>query len=144
MRWIVRGGLLAFSLVAAARPLTAAAGDDRPDCGHATTQIEMNACAELEFEEADKALNALWPKFVADARERDADQGKEMKALGVPTTLAALREAQHAWIAFRDAECSYESYAAFGGTMQPMLGSLCKARMTKSRIEELKAALSQQ
>ena len=144
MRPAVRFALLALCLAAASRALPAAAAEGKPDCANATAQIEMNACAELDFEEADRALNALWPKVVADARARDADQGKEMKALGVPTTLEALRTAQRAWIAFRDDECSYESYAAFGGTMQPMLGSICKTRLTKARITELKAALSGQ
>ncbi|MGN6551933.1 MAG: lysozyme inhibitor LprI family protein [Pararhizobium sp.] len=111
------------------------------DCAKAESQMELTSCSGLAFEKADEALNALWPKIVAAAKARDADQGDEMRSLGVPTTLEALKDAQRRWIAFRDAECSYESYAAFGGTMAPMLGSDCKTRLTKARIAELKASI---
>lgn len=122
--------------------LPALAQEPKIDCAKAESQVEMTTCSGLAFEKADKALNALWPKIVAAAKARDADQGDEMKARGVATTLEALRDAQHKWIAFRDAECSYESYAAFGGTLAPMLGSDCKTRLTTARIEELKAAIA--
>jgi len=130
----VLSSLLATASLAGQTPM--------PNCTDPTSQMEMNSCSGIAFEKADKALNALWPKIVAAAKERDAEQGQEMKDRGVPTTLEALRSAQHAWIAFRDAECSYEAYAAFGGTMQPLLGSECKTRLTKARIIELQNSLS--
>ena len=122
--------------------LTASAlADELPDCNDPQDQMSMTYCAGVDYENADKALNALWPSVVAAAKSSDEYVADQAKSMGVPTTLQALRTAQHAWIEFRDAECSYEAYAAFGGTMQPMIGSMCLARMTNERIAELKAAI---
>ncbi|TPW29296.1 lysozyme inhibitor LprI family protein [Pararhizobium mangrovi] len=121
----------------------AAYADDAPklDCKDPQTQMMMNACAGRDFEGADAALNAVWPKAVAAARKQDANIADETKASGVPSAEEALRESERAWIAYRDAQCSYEGYAAFGGTMQPMLGTECKTRLTEARIAELKEAM---
>lgn len=136
-------GVLFIGGVVAVHLVSARAAEPKLDCRHPAVQMEMNACAELDFEKADKALNRLWPTIVADAKARSADLADVVKERGVPTPLEALLAAEHAWIAYRDAECSYEPYSAFGGTMQPMIGSMCKARITRARIAELKATLSQ-
>lgn len=103
--------------------------------------MEMTYCAGVDYEEADADLNALWPKIVAAAKENDEYVAEMARDRGVPTTLEALRNAQRAWITFRDAQCEYEAYEVFGGTMQPMVGSLCLARLTRERIEVLSRAL---
>ncbi|KJS09086.1 MAG: hypothetical protein VR78_16910 [Hoeflea sp. BRH_c9] len=118
-----------------------ASSEDLPDCIDPQTQMEMSYCAHLDFENADKDLNALWPDVVAAARQSDEYVAEQAKSMGVPTTLEALRTAQRAWITFRDAQCDYEAYEVFGGTAQPMVGSLCLARLTNERIEVLKRAI---
>lgn len=118
-----------------------ASAEDLPDCNDPQDQYSMTYCAGIDYDNADKALNALWPSVVAAAKAQDKNIADQARSMGVPTTLQALRAAQHAWIDFRDAECSYEAYAAFGGTMQPMIGNLCLARMTNERIAELKSAI---
>lgn len=120
---------------------TSALADDKPDCIDPQTQMEMTYCAGVGYEEADADLNALWPDIVAAAKQNDEYVADMARERGVPTTLEALRNAQRAWIAFRDAQCEYEAYEVFGGTMQPMVGSLCLARLTRERIEVLSHAL---
>lgn len=131
----VLGGCLA-SLLA-----TAALADDLPDCVDPQSQMEMTYCAGVDYEKADADLNAIWPDIVAAAKANDEDVAGMARDRGVPTTLEALRTAQRAWIKFRDAQCEYEAYEVFGGTMQPMVGSLCLARLTRERIQVLSSAL---
>lgn len=119
-----------------------ARAEDLPDCIDPQTQMEMSYCAHLDFETADKELNALWPDVVAAAKQSDEYVAEQAKSMGVPTTLEALRTAQRAWITFRDAECEYQSYSFFGGTGQAMIGSACLAELTLVRIDQLRQALS--
>lgn len=100
----------------------AQAGDRNVDCNNATNQNDMNYCAEEDFNKADKALNAAYKTAMADM---DAAMKAKLKA------------AQRAWVAFRDAECDYESMSEEGGSMQPMVYSGCRARLTKDRTQDL-------
>lgn len=129
------------TLVATLFLIGPALADERPDCIDPQTQMEMTYCASDDYQKADADLNALWPDIVAAARQNDEYVVDMARERGVPTTLQALRNAQRAWIKFRDAQCEYEAYEVFGGTMQPMVGSLCLARLTRERIEVLSRAL---
>lgn len=113
--------------------VSSARADDKPDCENPMDQFSMTYCAGVDYEEADAELNELWPKMVASARDNDEYVGDLARDSGVPTTVEALRDAQRAWIRFRDAQCSYEAYEVLGGTMQPMVGALCLARVTEER-----------
>src|SRR6478672_5902751 len=55
-----------------------------------------------------------------------------------PGEEATLREAQRAWVAFRDAHCRLESFEARGGSMQPMIDGNCRAAITRARTAELR------
>lgn len=115
--------------------------DELPDCIDPQTQMEMSYCASVDYEDADADLNALWPSIVAAAKASDEYVAGQVEGTGVSTTLEALLTAQRAWIKFRDAQCEYEAYEVFGGTAQPMVGSLCLARLTRERIDVLSLAL---
>lgn len=124
--------ILAFALMLAAQ-------DPQPDCTDAMSQAEINACAALDFEQADAELNRLWPSLIEDARAADREIDRRYDQL--PGYEEVLRDAQRAWIAFRDAQCTDESYAeARGGSMAPMVYSNCLARMTRERIAQLSPA----
>lgn len=107
-------------------PLPALAQGD-VDCATTSVQAELNFCAALDYEAADAELNAAYAAAVEVARGYDGQQE------------ALLRDAQRAWIAFRDAACSAEASLVDGGTMQPMVGSACLARVTLERTEDLRA-----
>jgi len=118
-----------------------ALADDQPDCDNAQTQMEMTYCAGKAFEEADNTLNALWSEVARKAKRLDGENADLYAEREVPTSFEALRDAQRAWIEFRDRNCEYEAYEAFGGSMQPMLGSLCLEQLTIERVEHFRRYL---
>ena len=88
-----------------------------------------------DWQAADKALNAVWPKVRAAVKKNDA----ELKAVD-PSLVgadAALMKAQRAWIDYRDGQCEGEGFYARGGSLEPLLVTTCKTRMTSERTEEL-------
>jgi uncharacterized protein YecT (DUF1311 family) len=50
----------------------------------------------------------------------------------------SLREAQRAWVTFRDLACEVESLVAEGGSMQPMIYSACLTTLTEERTDALR------
>jgi uncharacterized protein YecT (DUF1311 family) len=105
-------------------------------CRDPQTQADMNFCAEIDFERADAALNAAWREAIAAARTADREIDRSDQR---PTEEAKMREAQRAWLIFRDAQCTVEGYdEARGGSMEPMIYSGCQARLTRERTAQLR------
>ena len=86
------------------------------DCSNPQTQVEMTGCAAQAFEAADGDLNLAY-KMARDMARR-LDQG--LPADHIPAEII-LRDAQRAWIAYRDQACEAESLLARGGTLQNQL-----------------------
>lgn len=112
-------------------------------CDDARNQAEMNACAGIAFARADSELNAVWRTAVAQARAADRESGDFRGSDDRPGSEAVLRDAQRAWLIFRDAHCTLEGYDARGGTMEPMLYNGCRARITRERVVQLRSAVSE-
>ena len=106
------------------------------NCEDPRNQAEMNRCAALDFERADAELNMLWREVIAGAREADREINREYDE--APTSEDVLRQAQRAWISFRDGHCTYEGHEARGGSMESMLYNGCRARVTRERIAQLR------
>jgi uncharacterized protein YecT (DUF1311 family) len=70
-----------------------------------------NACAARAADQADAALNHAY-KTLQDAVRAD---GREM-GQSPDVQLGYLKDAQKQWIAFRDANCTFEDSLAFGGS----------------------------
>ena len=110
--------------------------DDEVNCVDPQYQVEMNRCARLDFEAADAELNRVWARAIAAAREGDRHLDREFDTR--PTEEATLREAQRAWIVFRDSHCTVEGYReARGGSMETMVYEGCRAQLTRDRIAQL-------
>ncbi|MBD2749560.1 DUF1311 domain-containing protein [Microvirga sp. BT688] len=103
-----------------AMPALALAADK---CANAVDQVTMNACADAAFKQSDKKLNELYRQIEARLKD-DADTKK------------LLVQAQQVWVKFRDAECSFQTSASAGGTLTPMLVSMCMDGMTQSRVKD--------
>lgn len=103
------------------------------DCANPTSQFEMTHCAGIMFDAADGDLNHAYRLAIDAARQMDQYLGA-----GEVTNTAMLRDAQRAWIPFRDKACAAESNLARGGTMQSMLALNCKERLTRQRTEDLR------
>jgi uncharacterized protein YecT (DUF1311 family) len=61
------------------------------DCDNAMAQQDMNRCAGLGYEAADKALNAVWKKAKQAARNLDAEQSDDLQ--GAEAALVAAQRA---------------------------------------------------
>ncbi|WP_162243534.1 MULTISPECIES: lysozyme inhibitor LprI family protein [unclassified Rhizobium] len=115
---------------------TASAQEDQIDCQNAITQAEMNMCANQDYEAADKELNAVYRKAMASVKATDTELADiDTNLVGA---VEALKNAQRAWIGYRDGQCELAGFEARGGSMEPMLVSGCLADLTKKRTDELK------
>lgn len=115
--------------------LALAASQAAPDCGDLPTQREMNACAAKQFSDADAELNERWKDALAYMRAIDRSPGNPPAA--GPSNGDTLLAAQRAWLAYRDAHCLTTAHYARGGSMEPMVISLCKAGLTRERTAQL-------
>lgn len=109
------------------------------NCAEPMNQADMNACAAIDFERADAELNTLWPTVIASARRQDAELDRRYDER--PGYEQVVREAQRAWIAFRDSHCTWAGYEdARGGSMESMSYNFCRAELTRQRIRQLSGA----
>jgi uncharacterized protein YecT (DUF1311 family) len=130
MRFVMRK--LSFAGIILVLISAPACADAKPDCENGS-QSELNMCAYNDFEKADSALNKLWPKIKSFATDGDGVLEGTLKGY-----VKALLASQRAWISYRDGQCELYGFQSRGGSMEPMLVSGCKARMTNERIKELK------
>ncbi|MCU1752900.1 lysozyme inhibitor LprI family protein [Pseudomonas sp. 6D_7.1_Bac1] len=98
------------------------------DCANAADQRTMNECAAKDFKNADTQLNALYKQI--NERLKDNAESKQR-----------LVGAQRAWVAFRDAECTFSASGVAGGSVYPMIYSNCEAELTLKRVEAFKTYL---
>lgn len=130
-------------MIALIAALLLSAQEPEWNCENPQAQQEMNYCAARDAERADAELEAAYRPAIEGAREADREwarleAGAGGGSDGQPGEEATLREAQRAWVAFRDAHCRLESYEARGGSMQPMLESGCRAALARARTAELR------
>ena len=104
------------------------------DCATAEAQVELTYCAEQEWLAADADLNAAYGVARAQMQGIDADLPASERGAA-----AYLRDAQRAWVTFRDATCAAEGYAMHGGSAEPMVIYGCRARLTEQRTADLAA-----
>lgn len=110
-----------------------ARAQEEPNCAEPVTQRVMNACADIEYDKADKDLNAAYKQLRTKMSDWDKSADEESKG-----AVDALVAAQRAWVAFRDANCEVAGFQARGGTMESMLISSCLADMSTKRAAELR------
>lgn len=103
------------------------------NCTAPGTQAELTECAAQAHTASDAFLNQAWRKAMDAARAQDA----YLRAGDVPSA-QMLRDAQRAWITYRDQACDAESTIARGGSMQNMLVYICLERLTRRRTEDLR------
>lgn len=88
-------------------------------------QREVNKCARLEYLELDRELNSMYQRL-----------------LKIDPNASNLRDAQRAWLVFRDKDCLYEqAYVQPGGSAAGMYYQGCLTRHTRRRIEDLRRNL---
>jgi len=98
------------------------------DCSKAMVQMEINQCADANFESADHALNETYRKLM-DAQPDQASKDK-------------LRDSERSWVKFRDQECARQvGPREGGGSIWPMDMANCLETKTAERLRELHRSL---
>ncbi|PHR62520.1 MAG: hypothetical protein COA47_03875 [Robiginitomaculum sp.] len=92
------------------------------DCDSALSFAEMMSCAQNDYKTADGALNIAYRKN----QETLNTKGKTL-----------LRDAQRAWIKFRNAECKWEADTVRGGRDAELTKLACLADLTMKRTKTL-------
>ncbi|TPK32442.1 DUF1311 domain-containing protein [Mesorhizobium sp. B2-5-4] len=98
-------------------------------CADAKDQVTTNQCADASFKKSDKKLNELYKQI--ETRLKDDADAKKL-----------LVQAQQGWVKFRDAECQFQAAGAAGGSMAPMLISMCMDSLTQSRVKNFEGYLN--
>ena len=106
------------------------AGADAKDCMEtATTQSQRNQCATSQLKAADDELNRVYQDILK--RYKNDRQ-----------FVQKLRNAQQAWLKFRDAELEakfpFADKQARYGSVYPMCANLFLAQRTQERIKDLR------
>jgi len=121
----MKHSLLAIALMVTVSPF-ALAEDAYSQCMQgAQTTLDMNNCNGAEIKQQDTRLNAAYKQAMAGLEA--PQQGK-------------LRDAQRAWIKYRDANCALY-FGLTGGTIDQLNGAGCMLEMTKARADELSKLL---
>ncbi|MEM9342215.1 MAG: lysozyme inhibitor LprI family protein [Pseudomonadota bacterium] len=95
----------------------------------------MASCNTGEMLVWDFFLNTEYMNTMDWAKAADASEGENFPEFA--NRVESLRDAQRAWIAFRDAECGM-AYAQWGaGSMRHISGTGCVLQMTAERTIEL-------
>jgi uncharacterized protein YecT (DUF1311 family) len=108
-------------------------------CNPAGTTMEMASCAANRFEKADRAMNIVYSKLMRKAQTMDksATPGDTDKAVD------RLRNAQRAWVVWRDAECPLRTLSYKGGSMERIERPSCAANLTEERTKLLEDVLKE-
>jgi uncharacterized protein YecT (DUF1311 family) len=114
--------------------------EDASDCKNPTTDPEQLHCAGVGFENADKALNAIWPNIKANAEVRDKQPTNIPE--GTTPYRDALLASQRAWLSYCEAECAWRAFESHGGTAEHVIDEDCQTELTLNRIKELRATLT--
>lgn len=126
--------IVGVSSLAFAAPASA---DEPIDCAKAESTVEINFCADKEYQAADKALNAAYASALKVTRARNLEKPYDAKSFE-----EALRGSQRAWIAYRDADCKdvmAQVWTNGTGATSAILG--CMTDKTLRRTKELKEML---
>ena len=114
----VLAGAAPSVLAVTANALTAA------ECAAPATQKRMNECAYEDF-------------LVATASYAEGHKAVASKLPGKQREL--FLRSQKAWMAYRTAACDFESSGVQGGSVQGTVKWQCAARITRARVNELRA-----
>lgn len=96
--------------------------------------VGMTGCTIAEEDWWDARLNAEYQALMDRERQGDADWQPIPGLMPRPSGAEALRTMQRAWIAYRDATCTYEELQWWGGTGASGAGAGCRMRLTAEQV----------
>ena len=89
-----------------------------PNCEAPQTQMEINICATIYYQTADKKLNQVYQQLSSQMRSQ-------------------LTDSQLIWIEFRDKNCEFARSLFEGGSIAPTIQNGCLGGMSEHRALEL-------
>jgi uncharacterized protein YecT (DUF1311 family) len=98
------------------------------------SNVVMTGCLAREAEWWDTRLNAEYRALMARERASDSEWQPIPGLMPRPSGAEALRTAQRAWIAWRDATCTYEELQWWGGTGASGAALGCDLRLTAEQV----------
>ncbi len=96
------------------------------NCNNPQTQIAINECTKLSYQNADKKLNRVYQQLLSTL-----ESSRKQKLIA----------AQVIWIKFRDSNCEFERSRNEGGSITPTIYFGCLANTTKLRTQQLQEYL---
>lgn len=123
---------LLLGLVLTFLSFSPASAQNTVNCDNPVSQMEMTLCAERDWQAADAELNTVYKAAMEKMREMDSYLPDSLKG-----ATEALRDAQRAWVPYRDKACAAYGFLARGGTLEPQLIYVCRAELTRTRVNEL-------
>lgn len=102
------------------------------DCANAITTPEINECASIEKDKVEAKLNDTYKKALAFL-----DNSDPLIKEDAAKAKAKLKEAQRAWIKFRETDCDAIYSFNASGTMRTVLWIGCMQSHAEQRINEL-------
>lgn len=97
------------------------------DCSTSRTQSEITACLGDDMKSADALLNRNYQTLMKQLAAKDKTN---------------LRDAQRAWIVYRDKECTFRTAPYQDGSVAPSLIAACVTALTSQRILDLRVQLN--
>jgi len=119
-------GVMAIAAGVTALVVTAANTRDDPRTSE-KTQTDMNRNYDHELEVADAELDKVYKDAMTQASSARAKN--------------ALRNAEGAWIKYRDSECKLETLGASGDSVYPVVATICLTIKIRARTQELQEIL---
>jgi uncharacterized protein YecT (DUF1311 family) len=101
----------------------------------ATSTVETKDCNAQAFDAMDAALNTTYKAVVTMLSDPKAD---EYARKDNAETLSRLKEAQRAWIPYRDAQCELEAAESLGGTGEGDIYVACQYQLTLERVNVIR------
>jgi uncharacterized protein YecT (DUF1311 family) len=85
-------------------------------------QADINQCSVQRYKAADALLNRTYREVIATLNKKQ---------------IAKLKDAQRAWITYRDANCESQAFDYLNGSLYTSVQTNCLAVMTEARTSEL-------
>ncbi|MEH1912046.1 lysozyme inhibitor LprI family protein [Nostoc sp.] len=131
---LVLASMLTFSSLDAPTITIAGTTPDLPEmllaqklnCNNSQTQIAINECRKLSYQNADKKLNRVYQQLLSTLESSSKQK---------------LIAAQVTWIKFRDTNCEFERSRYEGGSITPTIYFGCLENTTKLRTQQLQEYL---
>lgn len=96
------------------------------------TQAEANACARVKSKQADDEMKQVYEQLLSELSNYGSDGKAQQK----------LKQAQSAWLQYRDANCESEASIYEGGSIRPAVYYFCRASITQERTARIKEFLN--